>query len=557
MSKISPHEEKLLNLRRQLQENQYEFNDFLKDMDQWENEIKAKEQQLRNKEPRDDANLPPVRNSLDKKKKKKIKKESKNPVTSEKKRISSYDYRAWDKFDVDKECAKVEDGEEDSSSSDYETDEELEIERRKQHALMEKDKGNDYFNKKDYTNAVECYTKGMDLDPTNPVFPANRAMALLKQEKFAAAEIDCTTVLSLDPLYIKAFLRRATARIGLKKLEEAKQDCERVLQLEPQNKKAKQDLEIIEKELGKACFVVQTEQGVTGETGVIKPISKKPEERSKKPLRRIQIEEIGLEDDEERKASVCRVKEGQSAVKKQISERDEKMFEHLYIDSPGDIAATMGHFQSERDYNRNSVNHGDTTEELTSVISSQKESSSMENSSIQDTDMSDSKTKSGIFVERLDLKSHPKVPSADKDQSKVSMSSPVISPTTSPRDLPVPQTSYQFQADFKVLKNNPEAFYRYFKQIPPKNYPSLFGQSLESDILTNILGIFKTFFISGKEDLYEQMKCLTEVKRFSMTVMFLSKPEKEVVKDLFLYLRENGKHSSADIDSLSAKYMLR
>ncbi|KAK3584877.1 hypothetical protein CHS0354_023462 [Potamilus streckersoni] len=554
MSKISPHEEKLLNLRRQLQENQCEFSEFLKDMDQWENEIKEKEQQLRNKESRDDANLPPVRNSLEKKKKKKIRKESNNPVTNKTKRISSYDYTAWDKFDVDKECAKVED-KEDSSSSDYETDEEWELERKKQQALMEKDKGNDYFNKQDYINAVECYTKGMDLDPTNPVLPANRAMALLKQEKFAAAEIDCTTVLSLDPLYIKAFLRRATARIGLKKLVEAKQDCERVLQLEPQNKKAKQDLEIIDKELCKACFVVQTEQGVTGETGVVKPISKRPDERSNKPLRRIQIEEIGMDEDEERKASICRVKEGQSAVKKKISECDEKMFEHFYIDSPGDIASAMGHVQPERNSNQNFITIKNTSEELTSVISSQKESSSLDNSRMQDADISDAK--SGISVERLDLGSHPKVPSVEKDQSKVSMSSPVISPTTSPRELPIPQTSYQFQADFKVLKNNAEAFYRYFRQIPPKNYTSLFGQSLDSDILTNILGIFKNYFISGKEDLYEQMKCLTEVKRFSMTVMFLSKQEKEVVKDLFLYLRGHGEHSSADIDSLSAKYMLR
>lgn len=53
--------------------------------------------------------------------------------------------------------------------------------------------------------------------------------------------------LSLDPLYAKAYLRRTSARLGLKKYEEAKSDCKRVLQLEPQNKKAKSDLDLIEK----------------------------------------------------------------------------------------------------------------------------------------------------------------------------------------------------------------------------------------------------------------------------------------------------------------------
>ena len=42
--------------------------------------------------------LPPVRNSLEKKKKKKVKK--KDAESRKPKRISSYDYRSWDRFDV-------------------------------------------------------------------------------------------------------------------------------------------------------------------------------------------------------------------------------------------------------------------------------------------------------------------------------------------------------------------------------------------------------------------------------------------------------------------------
>lgn len=65
--------------------------------------------------------------------------------------------------------------------------------------------------------------------------------------RFAVAELDCSVALSLDPLYTKAYLRRGSARIGLKKYLEAKSDFEKVLQLEPQNKKAKSDIELIDK----------------------------------------------------------------------------------------------------------------------------------------------------------------------------------------------------------------------------------------------------------------------------------------------------------------------
>ena len=47
--------------------------------------------------------LPPVRNSLDKKKKKKKVKQKENGENGEQKkskRINAYDFRSWDKFDV-------------------------------------------------------------------------------------------------------------------------------------------------------------------------------------------------------------------------------------------------------------------------------------------------------------------------------------------------------------------------------------------------------------------------------------------------------------------------
>ena len=65
--------------------------------------------------------------------------------------------------------------------------------------------------------------------------------------RFAAAELDCTQAIALDPTYTKAVLRRATARVQLNKLKEAKQDITSILNTDPSNKQAKHELTRIEK----------------------------------------------------------------------------------------------------------------------------------------------------------------------------------------------------------------------------------------------------------------------------------------------------------------------
>lgn len=44
----------------------------------------------------------------------------------------------------------------------------------KAQALEEKDKGNEFFKKKDFENAIIHFTNAIDIDPTDPVFFSNR-----------------------------------------------------------------------------------------------------------------------------------------------------------------------------------------------------------------------------------------------------------------------------------------------------------------------------------------------------------------------------------------------
>lgn len=546
MSKKPENEDKMLNLTYQMKQNNEDLKSFLEDLDSWEAEMKQIDSKLKDKKQIEEQKLPPVRNSLEKKKLKKKVKKKKDDSQSKPKRISSYDYRSWDKFDVDKACESVDGDQPASSEGEYETDEEWENERKKQAAVLEKDKGNEYFKKGDYGNAIECYTKGADLDPTNPLLPANRAMALLKQEKYGAAELDCSVALTLDPLYTKAYLRRGSARLGLKKYSEAKADFERVLQLEPQNKKATSDLALIEKEISKANLVSRSDSSVNQSLGVVKAISKHPSQRSQKPLRRLDIEEVGLEE-ADIKSAVARTEATQSKMKRDIMEREGGDFQRFTANSPADIAALCARNTTVTECLPNGdTQHGDLTDSVHKCDTNRTLDQG-----------SDSERFKPCQAE-ASLGSV-KLVNTDKNENHACSQSGkgVSTSSVSPRETPVPVNSVQFQADYRRLKSDKQAFYMYFKKIPPCDYPKLFGQFLDADVLQTILGIIRDCYIPAGDECMECLQSLTTVKRFSMVVMFMSKKEKQVLLEIFTHLRQSGKSTDTDIDSLTAKYEVR
>lgn len=135
-----------------------------------------------------------------------------------------------------------------------------------------------------------------------------------------------------------------------------------------------------------------------------------------KPLVRIQIEEIGGEDDTHRRAAIEEVEKSQSEAKKQITSQDNKMFEK-FTSSTGSLKSTENH--------RNSDKTSTNIKESVKTLS--------EDSSI-----------------KLDLKD-------------VTKSIPEESKSVSPRSMPVPQSSFQFQTDYKELKSDLRSFYVYIK----------------------------------------------------------------------------------------------
>jgi tetratricopeptide (TPR) repeat protein len=185
-----------------------------------------------------------------------------------KERLSGYDFRAWDKFDVDAEMERLDkaeaavaaERERAAAARQAEIDarrmatdesrartaaagtaaEGLSDAQRLFFSEREKEKGNESFRAGEYEDALRFYTRAIELLPaaSRDARPwANRAMAHIKLEHWQAAEQDCDRALELDPAFSKAYARRGVARHRRGKYAAAIEDFEEALLRDAGNSK--------------------------------------------------------------------------------------------------------------------------------------------------------------------------------------------------------------------------------------------------------------------------------------------------------------------------------
>ncbi|KAM4906416.1 sperm-associated antigen 1 [Sylvia borin] len=182
------------------------------------------------------------------------------------------DYSEWDKFDVEKECSKIdEDCEESNSKARFFSRPSLPVIEKKIDttgmtkrekifiATREKEKGNEAFATGDYVEAVTYYTRSISVMPTATVYN-NKAQAEIKLQDWDSALQDCEKVLDMEPGNIKALMRRATVHSHLQNYQTALEDLNKVLSVEPENSMAKKSLLEIEEKL-KGLKPVSESQG--------------------------------------------------------------------------------------------------------------------------------------------------------------------------------------------------------------------------------------------------------------------------------------------------------
>lgn len=78
-----------------------------------------------------------------------------------------------------------------------------------------KSQGNAAMATKDYTTAIESYTKALALTPLNPIYLSNRAAAYSASGKHADAAADAEMAVAADPKYVKAWSRLGLAKFAM------------------------------------------------------------------------------------------------------------------------------------------------------------------------------------------------------------------------------------------------------------------------------------------------------------------------------------------------------
>ena len=117
---------------------------------------------------------------------------------------------------------------------------ELEItEEIQQQAEAFKSEANEFFKQEKFQQAVDLYTKALELNPNKAVYYANRSIANLRQENFGYALSDASKSIECDKNYLKAYYRRAAAHMALGKYKIALKDYERVFKVRPNDSDAK------------------------------------------------------------------------------------------------------------------------------------------------------------------------------------------------------------------------------------------------------------------------------------------------------------------------------
>ncbi|XP_075713132.1 RNA polymerase II-associated protein 3 isoform X2 [Rhinoderma darwinii] len=259
---------KALDLQLQMKQNAEELQDFMRELESWEKDIKQKDAKLSKETVAGEETLPPVRNKDYRKKKKsrskvstetKKNEENKNP----KRKLHDYDY--WEKLDVDKALQELdkEDNTNESMSAESDSGDEDGIRINTEKALAEKEKGNNYFKAGNYDEAVQFYTRGMNADPYNAVLPTNRASAFFRLKKYAVAESDCDLAIAINRNYWKAYARRGACRLALKNFQGAKEDYEKVLEMDPNNFEATNELKKIALEMQSSSSTLQQKEDIS------------------------------------------------------------------------------------------------------------------------------------------------------------------------------------------------------------------------------------------------------------------------------------------------------
>lgn len=106
-----------------------------------------------------------------------------------------------------------------------------------------KNKGNKAFQDGDFEVAIECFTKAIQINPSDHVFYSNRSASYASLKKYQEALEDAEKCVQLKPDWSKGYVRKGLAEFYLEDYENAEKTYTKGLELEPANQQLKEGLQ--------------------------------------------------------------------------------------------------------------------------------------------------------------------------------------------------------------------------------------------------------------------------------------------------------------------------
>ncbi|KAF0493901.1 Stress-induced-phosphoprotein 1 [Gigaspora margarita] len=98
--------------------------------------------------------------------------------------------------------------------------------------------GNELFKKNDFAGAVQQYTEAIKRNENDPKSYSNRAACYTKLMAYQEALKDCETCISLDPTFVKAYIRKATVEFLKKDYSKCLETCRTAMTYDKEKKHA-------------------------------------------------------------------------------------------------------------------------------------------------------------------------------------------------------------------------------------------------------------------------------------------------------------------------------
>lgn len=400
---------------------------------------------------------------------------------------------------------------------------------REHKAKEEKDRGNEQFKLGKYAAAIECYSRGIDIDPASSVLFANRAMARLKMKQYIEvvtsafrflknvdynqmhheqqAEQDCTMAIELAPTYIKPWQRRATARAALQRLEEAFQDYKMVLRLDPDDKVAKREVKTLPQRIANAKEKARLAFRPLEHAGDSTQLSTA---KSEQTLHRITIEEIGGSDSEEDDGVNSETAHSftQSEVQSETTHpQPESTLQAELHQPPPARSPTARKIQIIED-------DGSDSDDEASALTTTKPPAPVQSPTASSSAIaSDTKSTQHQTTQKTQLKSAAK-PAAAKPANKRSPRRVSTGATPGTK-----MTSVKFESTWR--RCDAAGMLALLQSIEPRQLPGLIKHNLCAELMAIIFAALNLSSSTGALDELEVLESLAKTQRFDQTLMFL------------------------------------